>query len=235
MNCIIIEDQPPAQRILKKYICDVPHLDLKACFSSALEAIAFLKSEKVALIFLDIHLPKISGIDFLKSIAPDSHVILTTAFSEYALESYEYNVVDYLLKPFSFERFLKAVSKIPQPKSMPLHSKTNVPTSTPTEDAIFIKSGHVHIKVFLDDILYIKSEVDYTELFTVQKKRLASNPLHYWAKKLNNKGFCQIHKSYIVNLKQVVRISGNMASLSNGAIIIVGRTFKEVFSKYFLS
>jgi DNA-binding LytR/AlgR family response regulator len=207
MNCIIIEDQPPAQRILKKYICDVPHLDLKACFSSALEAIAFLKSEKVALIFLDIHLPKISGIDFLKSIAPDSHVILTTAFSEYALESYEYNVVDYLLKPFSFERFLKAVSKIPQPKSMPLHSKTNVPTSTPTEDA----------------------------LFTVQKKRLASNPLHYWAKKLNNKGFCQIHKSYIVNLKQVVRISGNMASLSNGAIIPVGRTFKEVFSKYFLS
>jgi len=83
--------------------------------------------------------------------------------------------------------------------------------------------------------LYIKSEADYTELFTVQKKRLASNPLHYWSKKLNNKGFCQIHKSYIVNLKQVVRISGNMASLSNGAIIPVGRTFKEVFSKYFLS
>ncbi|MFT5167549.1 MAG: two-component SAPR family response regulator, partial [Saprospiraceae bacterium] len=112
MNCIIIEDQPPAQRILKKYINDIGSLNLIATFSDALQAMEFLKTEEVDLVFLDIHLPKISGIDFLKTMTNPPNVILTTAFSEYALESYEFNVVDYLLKPFSFQRFVKAVSKV---------------------------------------------------------------------------------------------------------------------------
>ncbi len=110
MNCIIIEDQPPAQRILKKYIQDIGSLHLKATFSDAIQAMEFLKTEAVDLIFLDIHLPKISGIDFLKAMQNPPHVILTTAFPDYALESYEFNVVDYLLKPFSFQRFVKAVA-----------------------------------------------------------------------------------------------------------------------------
>jgi response regulator of citrate/malate metabolism len=117
IRCIIIEDQPPAQRVLKKFIADIGNMDLKATFADALRAMDFLKTEEIDLIFLDIHLPKISGIDFLKTLHHRPNVILTTAFSDYALESYEYDVVDYLLKPFSFERFVQAVSKVPAPKS----------------------------------------------------------------------------------------------------------------------
>ena len=113
MNCIIIEDQPPAQRILKKYIKDIGTLTLKGTFSNAIDATTFLKTASVDLIFLDIHLPKISGIDFLKMQQNPPPIILTTAFADYALESYEFSVVDYLLKPFSFQRFVKAVSKVP--------------------------------------------------------------------------------------------------------------------------
>ncbi|MGB5228874.1 MAG: response regulator, partial [Eudoraea sp.] len=113
MNCIIIEDQPPAQRILKKFIEDIGSLQLKGVFSDAIQAMEFLKTNSVDLMFLDIHLPKISGIDFLRTMPNPPFVILTTAFSDYALESYDLNVVDYLLKPFSFQRFVKAVSKIP--------------------------------------------------------------------------------------------------------------------------
>ena len=105
IRCIIIEDQPPAQRVLQKYIGEMKSLDLRATFADAIKAMDYLKTEEVDLIFLDIHLPKISGIDFLKALNNKPHVILTTAFSEYALESYEYHVLDYLLKPFTLERF----------------------------------------------------------------------------------------------------------------------------------
>ena len=234
MTCIIIEDQPPAQRILKKYINDMGHLDLKATFSNALDAITFLNTQKVDLIFLDIHLPKISGMDFLKSTAPNSHVILTTAFSEYALESYEYNVVDYLLKPFSFQRFVKAISKIPNIQNTSTNPANTSSSSIAQSDSIFIKSGYEHIKISLADILYIKSEADYTEIFITNKKHLTSNPLRYWLEKLDSTRFCQIHKSYIVNVNQVVKVSGNMATLNNGDTIPIGRSFKESFGKRFL-
>jgi DNA-binding LytR/AlgR family response regulator len=112
MHCIIIEDQPPAQRVLKKFIADMGQMELLGTFTDALQALEFLKANRVDLIFLDIHLPKISGIDFLKTLQTRPHVILTTAFPDYALESYEYDVVDYLLKPFSFERFVQAVAKV---------------------------------------------------------------------------------------------------------------------------
>ena len=111
MDCIIIEDQAPARRILEKYISDIGTLQLKAAFTDALSALDFLRNEKIDLIFLDIHLPKMSGIDFLKSLSHPPRIILTTAFQDYALEGYELDVVDYLLKPFSFQRFVKAVTK----------------------------------------------------------------------------------------------------------------------------
>src|SRR5680860_1306938 len=113
MDCIIIEDQAPARRILEKYIADIGTLNLQGAFTDALQAIEFLRENQVDLIFLDIHLPKISGIDFLKSLSHPPQIILTTAFQDYALEGYELDVVDYLLKPFSFQRFVKAVSKVP--------------------------------------------------------------------------------------------------------------------------
>lgn len=229
MNCIIIEDQPPAQRILKKYITDIGTLTLKATFSNAIEAMEFLKTEAVDLIFLDIHLPKISGIDFLKMMQNPPHIILTTAFSDYALESYEFSVVDYLLKPFSFQRFVKAVAKVPSKiEENPSQSYDN------QRENIFIKSGYELIKITINDILFIKSDADYTEIIIDNKKHLSSEPLRYWEENLNDKQFVRVHKSYIVNTSKIEKIVGNQLYLSNKILVPIGRAYKELFINKFV-
>lgn len=233
IRCIIIEDQPPAQRVLKKFIADMGNMDLKATFADALQAMDFLKTEPIDLVFLDIHLPKISGIDFLKALAHKPHVILTTAFSDYALESYEYDVVDYLLKPFSFERFVQAVSKVPQPKSE--QSKQESPAeNTSSLDVLFIKSGHEHIKIDIADIRFIQSDADYTEIFTAEKKYLSQEPLRYWEEYLDSKKFVRIHKSYIINTSKIKKIIGNQVRLDKKTNLPIGRSYKESFMKRIL-
>jgi DNA-binding LytR/AlgR family response regulator len=234
MNCIIIEDQPPAQRILKKFIEDVGSLQLRATFSDAIQAMEYLKSEKVDLIFLDIHLPKISGIDLLKSVPNLPPVILTTAFSDYALESYEFNVVDYLLKPFSFQRFVKAVSKVPTHNPSEQRA-TSAPDQPSGQREIFIKSGYEYIKVSVDDINYIKSDADYTELFTSGKKLLSSEPLRNWLETLDADQFVRVHKSYIVNVANIVKVVGNQIYMADQTIVPIGRAFKDNFTSKFLS
>jgi len=230
MNCIIIEDQPPAQRILKKYIADIGSLNLQATFSDAVQAIEFLKSNPVDLIFLDIHLPKISGIDFLKTLTHSPAVILTTAFPDYALQSYEFNVVDYLLKPFSFQRFLKAVSRIPLKSETTPEAGTLI---TPRKE-LFIKSGYEHIKVSIDNIRYIKSDADYTEIHLPEKKHLSSEPLRYWLETLSPDQFIRIHKSFIVNISKVEKIAGNQVYLDREVALPIGRAYKEGFIKQFV-
>ena len=144
MTCIIIEDQPPAQRILQKYIQDIGNLTLMDTCQDAISALTYLKTNQVDLIFLDIHLPKISGIDFLNILDTKPKVILTTAFPDYALQSYELDVVDYLLKPFSFERFVKAVTKAntPMPSSKPLPE-----SAEKSDEFMFIKTGIDYQKI----------------------------------------------------------------------------------------
>ena len=235
MTCLIIEDQPPAQRLLKKYIEDLGTLELKACFSDALKAIEFLKRTEVDLIFLDIHLPKISGIDFLKSLAHPPAVILTTAFSDYALESYEFNVVDYLLKPYSFQRFVKAVSKIPIQKeasltNLPLHQGGAVEKQS-IQKELFIKSGYELIRVTIADILYIQSDADYTEIFIPDKKYLSSHPLVHWQESLREHEFIRIHKSYIINASKIQKLSANLVYLSDNISLPIGRAYKDDFMK----
>lgn len=230
IRCIIIEDQPPAQRVLKKYISDMGNMDLKATYADALQAMDFLKTEPIDLIFLDIHLPKISGIDFLKTLSHKPNVILTTAFSDYALESYEYDVVDYLLKPFSFERFVQAVSKVPSPKSgQSIHENLGENLASP--DVLFIKSGYEHIKVDVVDIIFIQSDSDYTEIFTKEKKYLSQEPLRYWEGYLDSKKFVRIHKSYIVNTSKIEKIVGNQVRLNEKITLPIGRAYKEQFMK----
>ena len=233
MNCIIIEDQPPAQRVLKKYIEDMVSLTLKATFSDAIQAMEFLKSEAVDLIFLDIHLPKISGIDFLKAMPNPPHIILTTAFPDYALESYEFNVVDYLLKPFSFQRFVKAVSKVPLASQLAQKPGT-FENNQSTRNEIFIKSGYEHIKITIEEILYLKSDADYTEIHTSPKKYLSSEPLRYWLENLDQHHFIRIHKSYIINTSKIIKVSGNQVYLINEKVVPIGRAYKESFAEKFL-
>ena len=226
MNCIIIEDQPPAQRVLKKYINDIGTLTLIATFSDAMQSMPLLKAEKTDLIFLDIHLPKLSGIDFLKSLPSPPHVILTTAFPDYALESYDLNVVDYLLKPFSFQRFVKAVSKIP--------SQTEHTPSIYKEE-MFIKSGYEHIKITIANIQYIKSDTDYTLLYMDEHKYLTSESLRYWEAHLDPNQFVRVHKSYIINAAHITKVSSNQIFMNNEHKIPIGRSYKEGFVARFLN
>lgn len=234
MNCIIIEDQPPAQRILKKYIADVHFLKLIGVFPDAIQALDCIKANEVDLIFLDIHLPKLSGIDFLKSFNQSAEIILTTAFPDYALESYEYDVVDYLLKPFSFQRFVKALSKLNGRNSGPKQSHLGSSPKAQLKSEIFIKTGHEHVKIALQEILFIKSDADYTEIHLSDKKYLSSETLRYWHHTLNPQKFTRVHKSFIVNTSFIEKVVGNQIYLTNQNRIPIGRAFKEAFQKNFL-
>lgn len=233
IRCIIIEDQPPAQRVLQKYVGEMNNMELKATFADAIKAMDYLKTEPIDLIFLDIHLPKISGIDFLKALHHKPHVILTTAFSEYVLESYEYQVLDYLLKPFSFERFVKAVSKIPAP-NLSRQAQEQEPVLQSVSEVIFIKSGYEHLRIAVGDIFYIQSEADYTEIFTSDKKHLTSHSLKHWLQTLPTGRFTQVHKSYIVNTQQIVKVSGNRIYLDQETFVPIGRAFREDFIERYL-
>lgn len=231
MDCIIIEDQAPARRILEKYIQDVESLNLKQSFTDAIQALEFLQNEKVDLIFLDIHLPKISGIDFLKALPQPPQIILTTAFQDYAIEGYELDVVDYLLKPFSFQRFIKAVTKVTK---RVYETNTSHITRGAVADELFIKSGYEHIRIHIPDIFFIKADADYTEIFISNKKHLSSDPLHYWEEFLDEHQFCRVHKSYIVNVSKIGKIIGNQIYLTDNKTIPMGRVYKEDFMIKFI-
>ncbi len=223
ISCIIIEDQSPAQRVLKKYITDYGELDLRGTFFNAIDGLEFLKHEPVDLIFLDIHLPRISGMEFLRTLPQTPAVILTTAFTDYALESYEHGVIDYLVKPFSFERFAKAVSKV---------NPTMSPGFIPALECM-IKSGHEYIKFNSTEVCYICTDMDYTEIRLTDKKHLSKETLSHWEQTLHNYGFVRTHKSYLVNFAYVQKLTSTQVHLSDGTILPVGRAYKEqVLSKW---
>ncbi len=222
LECIIVEDQPPAQRILKKYIGDHPELVLKGVFSDTSGFQDFLEREHVDLIFLDIHLPKISGLDFLKSLPSHPPIILTTAFPNYALESYQYHVIDYLLKPFSAERFNQAVSKLSVFSDIVRHAEEG------DKKTIMVKSGHERIHILQSEIICIQSDADYTELMCDGTKHLCGQPLRHWLETLSDT-FCQVHKSYVVNLSHLKKVSQNKVYLSAGYVVPIGRAYKKDF------
>ena len=228
IKCIIVEDQPPAQRILQKFIEDIGSIELVGVFSNGIDALEFLKSNDIQLMFLDIHLPKISGIDFLKSLKNPPQVILTTAFSEYAIEGYDLNVVDYLLKPFSFQRFLQAVNKVREQQQSISESNINLEQDNAQKE-IYVKSGHEYIKINVDDIIFINSDSDYTEIQLANKKVLSNEPLKHWLGVLDVKRFVQLHKSYIANTSKIDRVSGNQVHMEGGGIVPIGRAYKEQF------
>lgn len=225
MKCIIVEDQPPAQRILKKYISDLGSLELVGTFTDPIQVMEFLKKEHVDLIFLDIHLPKISGIEFLKSTQLAPKVILTTAFSEFAIESYEHSVVDYLLKPFSFARFVKAVNKLSNSNSV----DTGISKIKEESKDFFIKVGYEFVKISTDAIDFVKADGDYTEIHSSSKKHLTQDSLKQWEEKLDGLAFTRIHKSYIINLDKIEKIASGRVELKNSVKIPIGRSYKESF------
>lgn len=235
MTCIIVEDQPHAQSILEKYIDEINTVELLATFGDALEALAFLNETPVDLIFLDIHLPKLSGIDLLSLLNPQPKIVFTTAFSEYALQGYELDVVDYLLKPFSFKRFLQAISKAERwVETGTDSSRTTAKNKTSSPDGmIFIKSGSDYQRIEKNQIRYIKADGDYTWIFSNDSKYLATHSLKYWLQNLPQDSFCRIHKSYLVNVCFIEKVSGNQIHIDKSKLPI-GRTYRNVFFARYL-
>lgn len=227
LKCLIIEDELPAQRVLKNYIADVPYLELGGTFKSAMEALETIQSQDIDLLFLDINLPKISGLNFLRSLKNPPKVIITTAYPDYAHEGFELDVVDYLLKPFSFERFIQALSKLK--------------TETGGEDFglamskqdyqhryAFVKADKTLHRVDFDDIKYIESDKDYVKIVKKGENLMLLQTLKHWQNMLPDNKFSRVHKSYIVNIARIDKIVGNQIKIGE-AVIPIGRYYKQDF------
>jgi DNA-binding LytR/AlgR family response regulator len=224
-KCIIIEDEPLAAEVLQDYIRQVPFLKLECCCSDAFYAMESLQKFDVDLMFLDIHLPKMKGLDLIKVLKKPPKIIITTAYQEYALQGYEFNVIDYLLKPIEFSRFLKAVNKIEQTKEIVLPARPVVPA---TERAfLFFNVGKKKVKVFLDEILYIESMKEYIRVNTKSKSVLTKFKLSQVDGLLNENNFLRIHRSFIVAKDKIEAFSATEVELG-GKRLPIGRSYKEL-------
>ncbi|WP_290964274.1 LytTR family DNA-binding domain-containing protein [Gracilimonas sp.] len=224
MRCVIIDDEPAARSVLEQYIADTPELQLTESCKNALEARKVVKEKEVDLLFLDVNMPRLSGIEFLKTLNNAPRVILTTAYSEYALEGYELDVVDYLLKPFSFERFLKAVDKA--------WDKTEI--SQAAGQVITIKADGKLYRVGVNDIMFAESQGDYITVHTNEKKLTFNQTLKDFYSQLPESLFSRVHKSYVVSLSKIEYLEGSLIKLGNHSLP-VGKAYKEAFLEKYIA
>ena len=224
MRCIVIDDEPFALDLIKGYINKTPFMELAESFTNPFKALDFLQNNTVDLAFLDINMPELTGLQLIKSLNSPPPVIFTTAYPEFGAESYEYNAVDYLLKPVKYERFLKAVSKLGE------SSDRKDPASKP--DTVFIKSGTQINQVKIDSIRYIEAAGNYMTFFTDEKKILTLLSMRDVLDLLPPDLFVRIHKSYIVSLKHLEIIEKHRVKI-NGHPIPIGVTYREEFLKRF--
>lgn len=241
LNCLIVDDEPLAQEVLVSHILKIPSLNLVQQAGNAMEAFEALHKHTIDLIFLDINMPVISGLNFLRSLKDPPAVILTTAYTEYAMEGYELDVVDYLLKPIPFDRFYKAVKKaslhlnnrgravpafldepqIPQPL-------TAAPVSAPEKNYFFIKADGKLVKVNYADIRYIEGMKDYLKIHMVHQSIVTHHTMKAMEEQLPSGKFMRVHKSYIIALNAIKSIDGNIIHLDmDKAEIPLGNSFKE--------
>lgn len=226
LKCLVVDDEPLAQRVLEKFIGELSFLELVAKCSDAIEAMDVLQEKEIDLIFLDINMPRLSGINFLKTYKNPPMVIITTAYTEYAVESYELNVLDYLKKPFSFERFLKAVQKAkdlsaPNKLSETINKNENL-------DYIFIKASKKTVNVLINSIVYVEALGDYVKIYTDTGNVVTYQSMKGIERLLPSKKFCRIHKSYIVSLSKIKSIVGNTVKIETGELPI-GNSYKQAF------
>lgn len=210
LKTLVIDDEPLAQNVIRKYAEDIKSIEISGFCSDAMEALEIMESQTIDLIFLDINMPKLSGIEFLKTLRNPPLVILTTAYSDYAMEGYELNVLDYLIKPFSFVRFLKAVHKAEQQFQL-------LQKSRPEEksESVFIKSNKKTYQLKFTEIIYIEGLGDYIKIFTEKSHLVTNLSMKKMEELLPSNEFYRIHKSHIVNLKKIIAIEGNMLELPN--------------------
>jgi DNA-binding LytR/AlgR family response regulator len=220
IKCIIVEDEPLSQDILKKYIEDSTILELIGIASDAFEANSLLQADDIQLIFLDINLPKLSGIRFVKSLTNAPLVIFTTAYPEYAIEGFETDAVDYLVKPFSFERFLKAVNKSVEKLNLKLQKHTSI------NEFILLKSDKKVYKVNFNEIYYLQSFGDYVKVYVSGKCLVIHNTFKSILEQLPGDRFIRIHKSYIIALDKIQYLEGNQVKIAN-ELIPIGLNYKD--------
>jgi DNA-binding LytR/AlgR family response regulator len=225
VNCVIIDDEPIARNILRDYISRDERLFLSGCYRSAGEALKDIGMKQSLLIFLDINMPKISGFEMLRSMPHQPFVIFTTAYREYALEGFDLNAVDYLLKPFSFERFLQAVNKA---YLMLGSHHSEMKTQSTEQDYIFVKSDGKLVRINIDDILFVEALKEYVKIYTVEGNFITYQSMQHLEEKLPADKFFRIHRSYIIALQHVQTIEGNTVMI-NKTPLPISRNGKDEF------
>lgn len=236
MRCLVIDDETPAQLLLEAYIRKIPELTLVEACSSAVEAMSQMQKENIDLLFLDIQMPDLTGIELIKLLKNKPLTILTTAYSEYALQGYELDIIDYLLKPISFERFFKAITKAfeiwknQQQQTINNEQLLNDNQQDTKVDYIFIKSGYDILKVEFNKILYIEGMREYTCIYTENQKIMTLISLQKFTEILPTALFARVHRSHIVNISKIKQIQGNTIKLGN-AEIVISKSFREDFLK----
>jgi len=221
---LIIDDEYIAHDIIKGYCSMLPNMQLaKQCYD-ALEALDYLQQHQVDLIFLDLNMPKLKGFEFLKTLSIPPKIIVTTAYQEYALEGYELNITDYLLKPFSFERFLKAVHKVLEVNPNEISSIAK--ESKKAQDHIFIYTDKKYIQIQTKDILYIEAAGNYVKVITIKEQFLTREKISNLTRRLVHDSFIQVHKSYIVSKSHIEVIEGNRIKIMD-TFIPIGKLYKS--------
>ena len=219
LNCIIIDDEPMARKVLEEYIEDIPFLQLVGKAENPVKATVLLNTNKIDLIFLDINMPRMSGIEFLRNSTILPMTIMTTAYTEYAIEGFELDVVDYLVKPFSSDRFLKACTKAKEYYELKNKAAENI-NINPIHDYFFIKCDGKIEKVFYDELLYVEAMLNYVVLHTENKKMIVYLTIKSIEEQLPKNVFLKIHKSTIVNTTKIKTIEGNEITIGKAKVII---------------
>jgi len=232
LNCLIVDDEPLARQLLTEYVRKVPFLNLVKACSSALEAMEELRNHPVELLFLDIQMPEITGITFLKTLKKKPMVILTTAYSEYALESYEFDVIDYLLKPITLERFLRAVDKASERSAA---VQGSVPREKqglePVQPFVFVKDGTKLVKIRWTDILYVEGLKDYVTIHTRQQKIVSLQRLKALEETLPQDQFIRIHNSYIIALQAIDTIHKDKVQIGT-VFLPISDSYRKSFKEF---
>lgn len=223
VKCLLVDDEPLAIALMEKHIAQVDFMEVAATCPNALKALEALKKTEVDLMFLDIRMPAINGMDFLKTLRNPPKVIITTAYREYALDSYDLDIVDYLLKPITFDRFFKAIERYLR-NAEPI-VQSIAPVSAETEH-IFLKSGHRNIRIGVDDILFMESLKDYVKIYTPAGVITTKYKISDMENELSGKNFLRIHRSFIVNLKHITAFTAGDVEIGKTEIPI-GESFKE--------
>lgn len=231
LTCLIVEDEPLARNLMTEYVRKIPYLNLIDACSSPLAAIEILRKQPIDLLFLDIQMPEITGISLLKALQRKPMVILTTAYSEYALEGYELDVIDYLLKPITFERFLRAVGKASQRTSVTTTSVFEDKSADVAQPFIFVKDGTKLVKIRWDDILYVEGLKDYVTIHTKQQKIVSLQRIKSLEEQLPSDKFIRVHHSYIIAISAIDVIHKGEVQIGS-AQIPISDTYRKSFKEF---